>query len=314
MTATTIATKEKTRMQLRTLALATALACTTAAWAQAPEASAPAAPAATAAAASQSAAISSFGAMDVARQTTWLSGQVQANAFADWSDDDILAMAQAMKPETLLRWLRAEVAKLPEYEYRMRRQERVKDQWQSQPALMLIRYRNAPRQVYARWLKGGAHAGQEIIYDETVRKDEMYGHLGGLFGFAAIWSALDGSLAKSQSNHTARELGLQFIVDTVERDGRAHVAAGGSGKFNEAKMVTEGGERMLRLTWDAPSGPPTFYAKRVRLYFDLKNPWVRVEEAWDASGNQAEKIVIESVTRKTWNDQTFNPKNPEYKF
>lgn len=52
----------------------------------------------------------------------------------------------------------------------------------------------------------------------------------------------------------------------------------------------------------------------MRLYFDLKNPWVRVEEAWDESGNQLEKIVIESVTRKTWNDQTFNPKNPEYKF
>lgn len=299
-------------MRLRALALTAALACTANAWAQsAPDASAPAA---TTTAASQSADISSFAAMDVAKQTAWLGSQVQANAFSNWSDDDVLAMAQAMKPETLVRWLKAEVARLPEYEYCMRRQERVKDQWQSQPARMLIRYRNAPRQVYARWLKGGAHAGQEIIYDETVRKDEMYGHLGGLASFVTIWSTLDGALAKSQSNHTARELGLQFIVDTVERDGRAHVAAGGSGKFNEAKMVTEDGERMLRLTWDAPSGPPTFYARRVRLYFDLKHPWVRVEEAWDASGNQREKIVIESVTPKTWNDQTFNPKNPEYKF
>nr|WP_311529834.1 DUF1571 domain-containing protein [uncultured Ralstonia sp.] len=303
-------------MRLRPLVLTAVLACAARAWAQpaTPDASAPAAAATPAVAASQSAAIGSFAAMDVAKQIAWLGSQVHANAFASWPDDDILAMAQAMKPETLVRWLKAEVAKLPEYEYRMRRQERVKDQWQSQPALMFIRYRNAPRQVYARWLKGGAHAGQEIIYDETVRRDEMYGHLGGLVGFVSIWSALDGALAKSQSNHTARELGLQFIVDTLERDGRAHVAAGGSGKVNEAKMVTEDGERMLRLTWDAPSGPPTFYAKRVRLYFDLKNPWVRIEEAWDESGSQLEKIVIESVTRKTWNDQTFNPKNPEYKF
>ncbi|MCO5397302.1 DUF1571 domain-containing protein [Ralstonia soli] len=303
-------------MRLRALALAATLACAATAWAQpaAPDASAPAATTAATSAASQSAAINAFAAMDIAKQTAWLGSQVHANAFASWPDEDVLAMAQAMKPETLVRWLKAEVAKLPEYEYRMRRQERVKGQWQSQPALMLVRYRDAPRQLYARWLKGGAHAGQEIIYDETVRKDAMYGHLGGLVGFVAIWSALDGALAKSQSNHTARELGLQFIVDTVERDGRAHVAAGGSGKFNEAKLVTEDGERMLRLTWDAPSGPPTFYAKRVRLYFDLKNPWVRIEESWDESGNQLEKIVIESVTRKTWNDQTFNPKNPEYKF
>ncbi|MGL6158014.1 MAG: DUF1571 domain-containing protein, partial [Ralstonia mannitolilytica] len=147
-------------MQLRTLVLVAALAWSAAAQPQTPEASAPAAGTAT-----PSAAIGSFAAMDVARQTAWLGSQVHANAFANWSDEDILAMAQAMKPETLVRWLRAEVAKLPEYEYRMRRQERVKEQWQSQPSLMLVRYRNAPRQVYARWLKGGAHAGQEILYD-----------------------------------------------------------------------------------------------------------------------------------------------------
>ncbi len=31
-------------------------------------------------------------------------------------------------------------------------------------------------------------------------------------------------------------------------------------------------------------------------------------------GQSARKNVIENVTRKTWNDQTFNPKNPDYKF
>ncbi|MFP3890486.1 DUF1571 domain-containing protein [uncultured Ralstonia sp.] len=298
-------------MQIRSLVLATALAWTAGAWAQ-PQAVPPAD--AASAAPAQSAAVASFAAMDVAGQATWLGSHVRDGSLATWPDGDLLAMVGALKPGTLTRWLRTEVDRLPEYEYRMRRQERVKDQWQSQPALMEVRYRNAPRQVYARWLKGGARAGQEIIYDETVRRDEMYGHLGGLFGFAAIWSALDGTLAKSQSNHTARELGLQFMVDSLERDARAYAAAGHSGKFDEVKIVTEDGERMLRLTRDAPSGPPAFYAKRVRLYFDLKNPWIRAEEAWDESGNQLEKIVIENVARKTWNDQTFSPKNPEYKF
>jgi hypothetical protein len=106
-------------MRLRTLALAATLAGAAHAWAQpaAPDASAPAA--AAPATASQSAAIGSFAAMDIARQTAWLGSQVHANAFTGWSDEDILAMAQAMKPETLVRWLKAEVARLPEYEYRM---------------------------------------------------------------------------------------------------------------------------------------------------------------------------------------------------
>ncbi|MBR7552095.1 DUF1571 domain-containing protein, partial [Mycobacterium tuberculosis] len=64
----------------------------------------------------------------------------------------------------------------------------------------------------------GAQSGQEIIYDETKRKDEMYGHLGGIMGFTSIWTAIDGTLAKSQSNHTVRDLGFQFVLSMLERD------------------------------------------------------------------------------------------------
>lgn len=90
-------------MRLRTLALAMVLAGAAHAWAQpaTPDASVPAAAAPTAT--SQSAAIGSFAAMDIARQTAWLGSQVHAKAFAGWSDEDVLAMAQAMKPETLVR-------------------------------------------------------------------------------------------------------------------------------------------------------------------------------------------------------------------
>lgn len=299
-------------MQIRPLAAGMLLAWAAGAWAQ--PRSAPNGDASRPAAQAPQAAVAAFAAMDTSAQAAWLGAHVRDGSLAGWPDAEVLAMARAMQPDTLARWLRTEVAGLPEYAYRIRRQERVKDHWQRQPSIMDIRYRDAPRQVYARWLKGGAHAGQEILYDETVRKDEVFGHLGGLLGFATLWSALDGPIVRAQSNHTAREFGLQFIVDTLERDGRAYAAAGRGGRFDEARIVTEDGVRMLRLTWDAPAGPPAFYAKRVRLYFDLRHPWVRAEDAWDGSGRQLEKIVIENVTRKTWNDQTFDPKNPEYKF
>ncbi|KFX28121.1 DUF1571 domain-containing protein [Ralstonia solanacearum] len=301
-------------MPIRPLAAIAVLAWAAGAWAQPPAAPDGDASAPDVEAPSRASAVAGFAEMDTAAQAAWLGAHVRDGSLAGWSDEDVLAMAQAMKPNTLARWLRAEVARLPEYEYRIRRQERIRDRWQSQPSIMQVRYRHAPRQVYVRWLKGGSHAGQEIVYDETVRKDEVFGHLGGLLGFATIWSTLDGPVVRSQSNHTVRELGLQFIVDTLERDGRAYAAAGRPARFDEARIVTEDGVRLLQLTWDAPDGPPAFYAKRVRLYFDLRHPWVRAEEAWDASGRQVEKIVIEKVTRKTWNNQTFNPKNPEYKF
>lgn len=179
---------------------------------------------------------------------------------------------------------------------------------------MFICYCNVLCQVYVCWFKGGVYVGQEIIYDEIVCKDEMYGYLGGLVGFVLIWSVLDGLLVRLQLNYMVWEFGLQFIVDMFECDGCVYVVVGGSGKFSEVKMVIEDGECMLWLIWDVLSGLFMFYVKCVCLYFDFKNLWVCIEEVWDELGNQFEKIVIESVMCKIWNDQIFNFKNLEYKF
>ncbi|MFP3534819.1 DUF1571 domain-containing protein, partial [Burkholderia sp. SIMBA_042] len=76
-------------------------------------------------------------------------------------DAQLLATFDALQPETLLMWARAEMSRYPEYEYWMTRQERLNGQWQDTPARMMIRYRHQPRQLYARWLPNGVQSGQE---------------------------------------------------------------------------------------------------------------------------------------------------------
>lgn len=247
-------------------------------------------------------------------QTTLFAKQIASGELAAMSDTEVLAVFDALQPEALLTWARQEINRYPEYEYWMTRQERLNGQWQDKPARMMIRYRHLPRQLYAKWLPNGAQAGQEILYDETRRKEEMYGHLGGIMGFTSIWTSIDGTLAKSQSNHTVRDLGFQFVLSMLERDAKTLRAAGLSEKYSRVEIVQEQGVRMVALTWELPEGAPKYYAKKVQLRFDLKHPWPRAEMAWDADGNMVEKIVFEKAVKKTFDASTFDPSNSEYKF
>ncbi len=280
-------------------------------------ASAPAAPDANAPGSPTAAAdvdASKLAALPVAAQTQWLSRAIKSGELAKMSDDQIVARMQAIQAEALVRFLKAESAALPEYEYELTRHERINNQWQTTPDRMLVKVREKPLQIYAKWLPDGAHAGQEIIYDETKNPKEMYGHLGGILGFTSIWSSIDGTLARSQSNHTVRDLGFAFIAEQIAHDGRSFRAAGLPEKPARISVSESNGIRMLALEWDAPSGPPQHYANKSRVLIDLKTGRPRGIEAWDASGQKIEEMRFEKVRKAQWTDATFDPKNPDYKF
>ncbi|MDR3399737.1 MAG: DUF1571 domain-containing protein [Pandoraea sp.] len=258
--------------------------------------------------------VAKLAALPVAAQTQWLSRAIKSGELAKMSDDQIVARMQAIQPEALVRFLKAESAALPEYEYELTRHERINNQWQTTPDRMLVKVREKPLQIYAKWLPDGAHTGQEIIYDETKNPKEMYGHLGGILGFTSIWSSIDGTLARSQSNHTVRDLGFAFIAEQIAHDGRGFRAAGLPEKPARISISESNGTRMLALEWDAPSGPPQHYANKSRVLIDLKTGRPRGIEAWDASGQKVEEMRFEKVRKTQWTDATFDPKNPDYKF
>lgn len=274
------------------------------------------APAATppAAAASADPEIAKMAAMPAPAQAQWLARSIKSGEFAKLSDDQIIARMQALNPDALVRFLKSEAAAMPEYQYELTRHERLNGQWQSTPDRMLVKIREKPLQIYAKWLPDGAHSGQEIIYDETKNKSEMYGHLGGILGFTSIWSSIDGTLARGQSNHTVRDLGFAFIAEQIAHDGRSFRSAGLPEKAARMQVTEVGGVRVLALEWDAPSGPPQHYANKSRVLIDLKTGRPRGIEAWDAAGQKVEEMRFEKVRKEDWTDATFDPKSPDYKF
>ena len=261
-----------------------------------------------------SADVDQFRCLTADKQAASLRTRIENHSLLALTDEQILSLMDAMKPEAFVDYAKSDMVLDDAYEYRMFRQERVSGRWPDRPDHMVIRYQDNPRKVYAKWLPDGAHAGQEILYDETTDPDSIFGHLGGPLHIVSGKIAIDGLFAHAQSRHSVRDLGLQFIARTVEHDARSFRDEGLTEKPTRIELVNVQGMRLLAWTWTAPSGPPAHYAQRVRLLFDLQHPWPIGEATWDERGRLLELIHFEDVVPRHWSESTFDRRNPEYGF
>ncbi|MDE1997438.1 MAG: DUF1571 domain-containing protein [Burkholderiales bacterium] len=248
----------------------------------------------------------------------------QAGELAQWfkteklvglPDDLLIWFFKNIAPATYVSFLKLSARIYREAEFWVRRQERLPQGWTDQPFVNYIKYRQQPRQVYVSWMDGGPDAGAEVIYDETVDKDQVYGHAGGILGIQPFWVSLNSALAKTSSNHSLRDMGPQYLADRFAADTDRLLHAGGDGRPSKVEILPEvGGRRLVAVTWIRPSGRPTYYAKKIRLAFDLRKVYVRTFEAWDDDGQIRERIVVDNALARKLADSEFRPSNPEYKF
>jgi hypothetical protein len=247
------------------------------------------------------------------QQVSWLRSAAASGALEHMDDTQLVTLFQSLDPGTLRRYIEAGPNGFGSYEFTMWRKERIDGKWPDKADHMQVRIGRDPLRVYAKWLPDGAHAGQEVLYDESKRSGEMYGHLGGILGMVSIWSAVDGSLAKAQSNHSVRELGTEYTAKLFLAQG-SRFAQAGIVRPAKIDVRTLDGVRVVAFTFEAPAGGTGFYAHQVTLGLDLRHPWFRSVEARGDDGAELEQIVIERIEPRTFDSATFDPKNPEYRF
>ncbi|MGF6758975.1 DUF1571 domain-containing protein [Paraburkholderia sp. GAS334] len=258
-------------------------------------------------------AIAQVASLPVERQVAWLSRAAQSGELERLDDAQLIELFQALAPDTVPRYVQTGITRYRECEFQTFSQQRVKGKWQKKPAHMLVRYRQEPRQVYVKWLADGRNAGQEMIYDEKKDPDQLYAHPGGILNLVSLWVPIDGARVKAQSNHTVRELGIDYFTDLFLAELKKYRAAGVE-KPSEIEVLNDHGARVVAFTWETPTGRPDFYAKKERLGLDLRQPFFRTSEAWDNDKELLEKFSFTEVTPKHFDDSVFDPKNPEYKF
>jgi len=228
-------------------------------------------------------------------------------------DAQLVALFESFDPMTVPRYIEEGPNGYPSYELTMLRQERIHGSWPRRPDRMLVRLTREPLRIYARWLPDGPHAGQEIIYDESKRTDQMYGHLGGLFNIMPLWTSVNGTLARSQSNHRVRDLGTEFIAQQFLDEGKKFANAGITHPA-QIDVRTADGVRVVAFTYETPTGQPEYYAKKEVLGLDLRHPYFRMAESYGNDGQIFERIVFLMIAPKTFDDMAFDPKNPAYRF
>jgi len=257
--------------------------------------------------------VARVGDLSVEQQAQWLSRSAESGALAKLDDAQLVALFHSLDARTLPRYLQEGLDDFQSCEFTMRRRERIKGKWPKRADHMLVRVTREPLRIYAKWLPDGAHAGQEVIYDDSKRPDQLYGHLGGLLGVVPMWTSVNGAFARAQSNHSIRELGIVAITQRFIDEGRRFAEAGITKPSNiEVKMID--GLRVVALTYETPTGQPEFYAKKEVLGLDLERPVFRTVESYDNDGNIFESVVFERIEIKPFDDLTFDPKNPDYRF
>lgn len=242
---------------------------------------------------------------------TWRSG-----AFLALDDAEVARRFQGVPPAVLAASLKAAVEPLNSYELWVQRQERLKGVYNERPFLNHMKYTHAPRRLYVKWLDGGPSAGQEMIYDETRRADQVYGHLGGLLNIRSVWLSFDSSIIRGNTRHNLRdELSLQYFMGTVAERLVAISAAGGQAVAS-AEVISSGRTRQIQLNLlpDAKAPPGPFSQERWRVTFDLSQPQMHAFERWDSAGQPLERIVVDRLRIVPLQAIDFDPANPQYRF
>ena len=253
--------------------------------------------------------------MEAASQCEWFVQSMRRQHLAKASDAQLQAILQSLESSALFCPIKRVVEQTPEYEFLMLRRERVKESEElpDTPERMFVRLRHEPFSVYARWEEGGARAGQEVLYDTSRDNGKMLAHVGGFLGVLSAKVSIDGALARAQSRHTVRDLGVGFILAQLESDLKESHARNLSTRPASTKVVRENGSRYAEVVYDNPSTPP-YYAKQTRFWLDLHEPLLRMVESRDNNHQVFEHIIFESMERKKLAPKAFDPKNPEYRF
>lgn len=256
---------------------------------------------------------STVGKLPLDAQVAWLQRAAKQGDLEKLDDTQLIALFSSLDPLALPRYIEAGPNGYPSYEFTMHRSERIHGQWPSKPDHMLVRLAHDPLRIYAKWLPDGNHAGEEVLYDASTRSDELYGHFGGILRAVSIWTSIHGLVARAQSRHPVTDLGTEYIARRFLFENEHFTKTNGA-QIPKIGVETDDGVRVVTFTYTTPAEPASFDATKQTLGLDLRHPWFRVARLYGADGRIIEDLVFEHIEPKTFDANTFDAKNPAYRF
>ncbi len=200
-------------------------------------------------------------------------------AVAHLDREELGRLVAGISQATLIALGRQGVAALPLYKTRLIKSERIHGKMLA-PQTLEATIRDEPF-AFRLEVTQGPNKGRRILYDSTLRKDEVRVKEAGVLGFAgAIWLGLDNPLTRGDTNHRAVEIGFRALLDLIEGDMKKTGPAGEHVRTDEG--FDDAG--VFSALFEAPKGVAGLYAVSTRIAFDLALSLPTQVTVYDAEG------------------------------
>lgn len=209
----------------------------------------------------------------------WKNEAIRREALATLPPDRLRPLVEAVPTGELIEIGRAAVAALGVYELLLVNEERIRDKLRAPDRIRTV-IRESPRAARLEFIEGPAK-GRKVLYNATLRRDEMRVREPGLLSVAGgIWLRLDNPLAKADSLHPVTDIGFGPLLDQLERDFRASQLHGGHTRRDIG--LDARGHWVCEFV--APPGVVGLDADRATLTIDLALGLPAAIEAYDRRG------------------------------
>lgn len=130
---------------------------------------------------------------------------------------ELEASLKELSPPSLLALSRRSLDRLGNsYRARLVQQERVRGKLQ-EPQESVVYVQRAPFATRFEVVRGPA-AGRKVLYNQSLRPNELMGREPGLLGLAGgVWLDIRGTMVRRDTNHSITEMGLDAMLRQVEQ-------------------------------------------------------------------------------------------------
>ncbi len=250
---------------------------------------------------------------DMASMSLFFGDEGRTFVFKQMRPDAVRAVLDRTEDWVFLETGRRAVQTIPQYSCTLDKQERVDRKLQGVETIAL-KYRQAPRGVYMKWL-AGPFKGRELLYSESsLGKDKIRVREGGMLGIVPVTLAVDAPLARRGTKHLVTEVGLGQLVTMIERD---YLKAGPKGHIKRVNHgITEiDGIKVYKFESILPRDKSLgYYCHRMVHYTDYLRALEIKCEIFNFDNELDEAYHYREIdTRPALSDKDFDPRNGQYK-
>jgi outer membrane lipoprotein-sorting protein len=197
-------------------------------------------------------------------------------------------------------------------DYTCRLDKRVyKDGIMHEELAIYVKYKK-PKHYYFRWDRG-LLKGQEVIFAAGKFDDKIVAHTAGLFRYFTMRLDPEGTLAMRKNRHSLKDSGLEKVMHLIETNyTRSQETRSGSIHYRGEDRIDGKDAWIIQGRFPRNQG---FYAHEIVIALD-KTLYLPVKvSVFDWSHTLVEEYVFRDLRINVgFNDDDFNPDNPEYHF